>query len=64
MQEKFPRTTEKIHLMLPQFEWMGTNVTQNYLGHKNIETTQIYARMEEQEKLAAMGRITLKETDV
>ena len=37
-----------------------TEVIQKYLGHKNLETTQIYARMEEQEKRAAMGRITLK----
>ena len=35
---------------------------QRMLGHKNVETTQIYADMSDETKKASVNRITLKPT--
>jgi site-specific recombinase XerD len=31
------------------------------LGHKNVSTTEIYAKMNDQQKMQTVNRITLKE---
>jgi site-specific recombinase XerD len=33
------------------------------LGHKNVSTTEIYAKMNDQQKMQTVNRITLKEAD-
>jgi site-specific recombinase XerD len=33
------------------------------LGHKNVSTTEIYAKMNDQQKMQTVNRIILKETD-
>jgi site-specific recombinase XerD len=33
------------------------------LGHKNVSTTEIYAKMNDQQKMQTVNRITLKETN-
>ena len=42
----------------------GTSIyaIQRMLGHKNVETTQIYADMSDETKKASVNRITLKST--
>jgi len=41
----------------------GTSVyvVQHFLGHKSVETTQIYARMSDEQKRESVDRITLKD---
>ena len=38
-------------------------VVQQYLGHKNISTTEIYAKLTDMQKRASVGRITLKKAE-
>ena len=41
---------------------IGTNITvvQRYLGHKNVATTEVYAKISDTQKRASVGCITLK----
>ena len=38
----------------------GIYTVQHMLGHKNVETTQIYANMADESKRESVNRITLK----
>jgi site-specific recombinase XerD len=36
------------------------HVVQHMLGHKNITTTEVYAKMNDEQKMQTVSRITLK----